>query len=108
MLKISGVFVGYGGNLQFNDLLRKDMGDPAGAAALPSVNSPSDFEALCMLAGKYNLRLHTLASDKLHEVVPILERVAKHYPIGERRWVIEHISKAIRATSRRSRRWASP
>jgi len=94
MLKISGVFVGYGGNLQFNDLLRKDMGDLGWGGGLPSVNSPSDFEELCMLAGKYNLRLHTLASDKLHEVVPILERVARHYPIGERRWVVEHISKA--------------
>jgi predicted amidohydrolase YtcJ len=93
-LKISGVFVGYGGNPQFNDLLRKDMGDLGWGGGLPSVNSPSDFEELCMLAGKYNLRLHTLASDRLHEVVPVLERVAKHYPIGERRWVIEHISKA--------------
>lgn len=94
MLKMSGVFVGYGGNLQFNDLLRKDMGDLGWGGGLPSVSTASDFEALCMLAGKYNLRLHTLASDKLHEVVPILERVARHYPIGERRWVVEHISKA--------------
>ena len=93
-LKISGIFVGYGGNPQFNDLLRKDMGDTGWGGGLASVNTPSDFEELCMLAGKHNLRLHTLASDKLHEVVPILERVAKHYPIGERRWVIEHISKA--------------
>ena len=93
-LKISGIFVGYGGNPQFNDLLRRDMGDTGWGGGLPSVNTPSDFEELCLLAGRYNLRLHTLASDKLHEVVPILERVAKHYPIGERRWVIEHISKA--------------
>ncbi len=94
MLKMSGVFVGYGGNPQFNDLLRKDMGDVGWGGGLASVNTPSDFEELCMLAGKHNLRLHTLASDKLHEVVPILERVARHYPIGGRRWVIEHISKA--------------
>jgi predicted amidohydrolase YtcJ len=70
------------------------MGDTGWGGGLPSVNTPSDFEELCLLAGRYNLRLHTLASDRLHEVVPILERVAKHYPIGERRWVIEHISKA--------------
>ena len=94
MLKISGVFVGYGGNLQFNDLLRKNMGDIGWGGGLPNVNSPADYEEICMLAGKYGLRLHTLASDKLHEVVPILDRVAKHYPIGQRRWVIEHISKS--------------
>jgi hypothetical protein len=94
MLKMSGVFVGYGGNPQFNDLLQRDLGDLGWGGGLPSVNSAADFEEICMLAGKYNLRLHTLASDKLHEVVPILERVAKHYPIGQRRWVIEHISKS--------------
>lgn len=96
MLKISGVFVGYGGNPQFNNLLKKNIGDIGWGGGIPNVNSPGDYEVLCMLAGKYGLRLHTLASDKLHEVVPILERVAKHYPIGERRWVIEHISKASR------------
>ncbi len=94
MLRISGIFVGYGGNPQFRDLLKKDIGDLGWGGGIASVNSPSDFEELCMLAGKYNLRLHTLASDKLHEVVPILERVARHYPIGQRRWVVEHISKA--------------
>jgi hypothetical protein len=94
MLRISGIFVGYGGSAQFADVARKDLGDTGWSGGIPSINSPGDFEALCMLAGKYGLRLHTLASDKLHEVVPILERVAQHYPIGERRWVVEHISKA--------------
>jgi predicted amidohydrolase YtcJ len=93
-LRISGVFIGYGGSPQFADLSRQDISDTGWSGGVPSINSPGDFEQLCMLAGKYNLRLHTLASDKLHEVVPILERVAKHYPIGQRRWVVEHISKA--------------
>lgn len=94
MLRISGIFVGYGGSAQFADVARKNIDDTGWSGGIPSINSPADFEALCMLAGKYGLRLHTLASDKLHEVVPILERVAKHYPIGQRRWVVEHISKA--------------
>lgn len=94
MLHISGIFVGYGGSPQFAEVARKDLSDTGWSGGIPSINSPADFEALCMLAGKYGLRLHTLASDKLHEVVPILERVAKHYPIGERRWVVEHISKS--------------
>jgi predicted amidohydrolase YtcJ len=94
MLRISGIFVGYGGPPGFAELHKKDIGDTGWSGGVPSINSPSDFEELCMLAGKHGLRLHTLASDKLHEVVPILERVAKHYPIGQRRWVVEHISKA--------------
>jgi predicted amidohydrolase YtcJ len=94
MLRISGIFVGYGGSPAFAELHKKDIGDTGWSGGIPSINSPADFEELCMLAGKYGLRLHTLASDKLHEVVPILERVARHYPIGQRRWVVEHISKA--------------
>lgn len=93
-LRISGIFVGYGGSTQFAEVARKNIDDTGWSGGIPSINSPADFEALCMLAGKYGLRLHTLASDKLHEVVPILERVAKHYPIGQRRWVVEHISKS--------------
>ena len=38
-LKISGVFVGYGGNPQFNDLLRKDIDDLGWGGGLPSVNT---------------------------------------------------------------------
>ena len=47
-----------------------------------------------MLAGEHDLRVHTIISDRLHEILPIMERVARTYPIGRRRWVFEHISKA--------------
>ena len=94
VLRISGIFVGYGGSSQFSALQKRDIGDTGWSGGIPSINSPSEFEEICMLAGKYGLRVHTLASDKLHEVAPILERVARHYPIGRRRWVVEHISKA--------------
>jgi predicted amidohydrolase YtcJ len=94
MLRISGIFVGYGGSAQFAQLQKRDIGDTGWSGGIPSIHSPADFEEICMLAGKYGLRVHTLASDRLHEVVPVLQRVAKHYPIGRRRWVVEHISKA--------------
>lgn len=94
MLRISGIFVGYGGNPKFTEVASRDIGDTGWSGCLVNMNTPSDFEEICMLAGKYGLRLHTIASDRLHEVVPVLERVAKHYPIGRRRWVVEHISKA--------------
>ncbi len=94
MLKLSGIFVGYGGPPKLNALVEKDTTDIGWIDFVPRVHSPDEFEALCMMAGENNLRLHTIASDKLHEVVPILQRVARRYPIGERRWVIEHVSKA--------------
>lgn len=94
LLRISGVFVGYGGDPRLAEVARADINDTGWSGTVISINSPADFEAIAMLAGKYGLRLHTLASDKLHEIVPILERVAQSYPIGQRRWVIEHISRA--------------
>ncbi|QJW85525.1 hypothetical protein HK414_26215 [Ramlibacter terrae] len=38
--------------------------------------------------------MHTIVSDKLAKVAPVMERVAQHFPIGQRRWVLEHISRS--------------
>lgn len=58
------------------------------------VNSTEEFESPCELAGQYDLRVHTVVSDKLDRIVPVMERLARRYPIGERRWVLEHISRS--------------
>ncbi|HEY8553071.1 MAG TPA: amidohydrolase family protein, partial [Burkholderiales bacterium] len=97
MLRISGVFIGYGGDPWIRELARKNYSDVAWSGLVPQANSPEEFEALCLLAARYGLRVHTVVSDKLHEIVPIMERIAREYPIGERRWVLEHVSKATEA-----------
>lgn len=72
-------------------------GAPAGhrlAGSVEQAVSPSDFREACFLAAEFDLRLHTIVGDQLHEIIPVLEAVNERYPIGSRRWVIEHIGRA--------------
>lgn len=94
MLRVSGIFVTFGGDPIINDFAQQVAESIGWGGSVRRVNTPADFEEICMLAGRHGLRVHTLASDRLSEIVPVFERIARHYPIGKRRWVIEHISRA--------------
>jgi predicted amidohydrolase YtcJ len=91
MLRISGVHIAYGGDGIVAALARASLPNTGWSGFVEQAVGPSEFEEMCRLAATFDLRLHTIVAAKLHEVVPILERVAEHWPIGERRWVIEHI-----------------
>jgi predicted amidohydrolase YtcJ len=93
-LRVAGVFVAHGGDPCISAVQHRELDHVGWSGLVQTTNTPEDFEALCMLAGRYDVRLHTIASDKLHQLIPILERVATHYPIGARRWVVEHISRS--------------
>jgi predicted amidohydrolase YtcJ len=94
MFRVSGLFIAHGGDPCVARIQQRDLAYMGWSGYVQQVNSTEDFEALCMLAGRYDLRVHTIVSDKLAKVAPIIERVAKHFPIGERRWVLEHISRS--------------
>jgi predicted amidohydrolase YtcJ len=101
MLRLSGVFLNYGGNAVVPSLAQKHPGDSGWFGMMPQFNTPADFEALCLLAAQAELRVHTVISDRLHEMLPVMERIAQSYPIGQRRWVFEHISKSTPEDLRR-------
>jgi len=94
MLRISGIHVAYGGDEVVADLARRNLPDTGWSGFVEQAVTPGDFEALCMLAARFDLRLHTIIGDQLDELVPILRRVADRIPIADRRWVVEHIGLA--------------
>ncbi|TFZ02563.1 amidohydrolase [Ramlibacter henchirensis] len=94
MFRVSGVFIAHGGDPCVARIQQRDLAYMGWSGYVQQVNSTEDFEALCMLAGEYDLRMHTIVSDKLAKVAPVMERVARRFPIGERRWVLEHISRS--------------
>ncbi|MEJ0072344.1 MAG: amidohydrolase [Pseudomonadota bacterium] len=94
MLRISGIHVAYGGDPVVADLARRNLPDTGWSGFVEQAVTPDDFEALCMLAARFDLRLHTIIGDRLEELVPILRRVAERIPIADRRWVVEHIGLA--------------
>ncbi|MGV3571898.1 MAG: amidohydrolase [Ramlibacter sp.] len=92
--RVSGFFIAHGGDPCARAIQAKDMAWGGWSGMAMQVNTTEEFEALCMLAGQNDLRVHTIVSDKLAKVAPVMERVAQHFPIGQRRWVLEHISRS--------------
>ena len=93
-LRIGGIFVGYGGEPTAARVARIDPADLGWSCYIKHANEPDDFEKLCMLAAAHDLRIHTIAVDKLYELLPIFERVHAIHDISRRRWVVEHMSHA--------------
>ncbi|MBN9014009.1 MAG: amidohydrolase family protein, partial [Rhizobiales bacterium] len=93
-LRIGGIFVGYGGEPTAARAARIDPADLGWSCYIKHANEPAHFEMLCMLAAAHDLRIHTIAVDKLYELLPIFERVHAVHDISRRRWVVEHMSHA--------------
>jgi predicted amidohydrolase YtcJ len=93
-LRISGIHVAYGGDPMVAAVARENLPDTGWSGFIEQAHGPDDFREICFLAAEHDLRLHTIVSDKLHEIVPIIEAVNEKFPIRDRRWVIEHIARA--------------
>jgi predicted amidohydrolase YtcJ len=93
-LRISGVHIAYGGDTITAALARADLPNSGWSGFVEQANSKEDFRDYCMLAAEHDLRVHTIVGDQLHEVIPIIERVAERYPLADRRWVVEHVGRA--------------
>lgn len=96
-LRVGGIFVGYGGEPTAARAARVNPADLGWSCYIKHANSPQEFERLCMLAAEHDLRIHTIAVDKLCELLPIFERVHAAHGIAGRRWVVEHMSHASAA-----------
>ncbi|MSQ70084.1 MAG: amidohydrolase [Betaproteobacteria bacterium] len=94
MLRVSGIFIGYGGDPAVSRLVHKNVTDTGWFNMVLQANTAADYESLLLLAAQNNLRVHTIISDRLHEILPIVERIAHRHPIAKLRWVFEHISRA--------------
>ncbi len=93
MLRMGGIHIAFGGEGKVAALSRAQLPDTGWSGQVEQVVTPGDYEELCMMAARYELRVHTIVADRLEEVIAVLERVAKKTPLAGRRWVIEHIAK---------------
>lgn len=93
-LRVSGVHIAYGGDAATACCARAHLPDTGWSGFVEQAVTPEDYREACFLAAEHDLRLHTIVSDQLHEVVPVLEAVNEKHPLSGRRWVIEHIGRA--------------
>jgi len=92
-LRVSGVFIGFGGNACVAELVREALPDTGWTGFVEWHNDLARYEALVTLAAEHDLRVHTVILEDLPTVLPALERVAARFPIRERRWVMEHVGR---------------
>lgn len=93
-LRVSGIHIAYGGEPALAHCARAHLPDTGWSGFVEQAVTPSDFRESAFLAAEFDLRLHTIVGDKLHEIVPVLEAVDARYPLRPRRWVIEHVGRA--------------
>lgn len=93
-LRISGIHIAYGGDPLVACCARANLPDTGWSGFVEQAVTPSDFQALCFLAAEHDLRVNVIVSDKLHEVLPVLQHVNARFPLAGRRWVIQHIARA--------------
>ena len=92
-LRVSGVYIGFGGNACTSDLVRESLPDTGWAGFVEWCNDEEQYAALASLAAEFDLRVHTVILEDLGRVLPIFERLAERYPIARRRWVMEHVGQ---------------
>lgn len=96
-LRVSGIHIAYGGDPLLAALARADLPNTGWSGFVEQAVSKGEFRDYCFLMAENDLRLNTIVSDQLHEVVPVLEEVNARFPLAGRRWVIQHIARARRA-----------
>ncbi|MCK9511040.1 MAG: amidohydrolase [Pigmentiphaga sp.] len=92
MLRISGVFLPFGGDPVVASLARQAPEDLGWSSYVKQHATPEQFEALALEAARLNLRVHTVAADNIDKLLTSLERVAAQIPLHGKRWVVEHLA----------------
>ena len=90
-LRVSGVYVGLGGDPAVVPLVHEALPDTGWTGFVEWANSIDDFRAYAWQAARHDLRLHTVVRDNLPEILDILADVDRVYPLNGRRWVLEHV-----------------
>lgn len=92
-LRISGIYLGLGGDPNHAKVARAALPDTGWTGYVEWANSIDDYRELAMLAARHDLRVHTVAGERLSEVLDALEAVNRHFPLRGRRWILEHLGR---------------
>lgn len=94
MLKLTGVYLQYGGSQYISESRLAELPFTGWAGFGQTSNDAGRFQEFAHLAARHNLRANTLARDTLEEVLTIFEEVHRVTPIDDSRWVINQVLQA--------------
>jgi len=93
-LRVSGVCLHYGGDAGVARILHEAQPYTGWAGFVESANDAAAYLEQAELAARHGLRVNTLVTRCLPEVLDAWEAVARRHPIRDLRWVLVHLNAA--------------
>jgi hypothetical protein len=103
-LRVSGICLHYGGDAEVARILHASQPYTGWAGFVESANDGGAYRAQAELAARHGLRVNTLVTRCLPEVLEAWEDIATRHPIGDLRWVLVHLNAATPEQLARIRR----
>ncbi|MGH7390386.1 MAG: amidohydrolase [Candidatus Rokuibacteriota bacterium] len=103
-LRIAGICLHFGGSADVARMLHDAQPYTGWAGFVESANSPEAYRAQAALAARHGLRVNTLVTRHLPEVLDAWEAVARETPVRDHRWVAVHLNTATGGQLARLRR----
>jgi predicted amidohydrolase YtcJ len=96
-LRVAGICLHYGGDREVARILHESQPYTGWAGFVESANTPDEYAEQAHLAARLGLRVNTLVTRCLPEVLEVWEAVAATVPIGPLRWTLVHLHVATPA-----------
>lgn len=103
-LRVGGICLHYGGDSAVAGLLHEAQPYTGWAGFVESANDPAAYTEQAEIAARHGLRVNTLVTRCLPEVLDAWEAVARRHPIRDLRWVLVHLNAATPEQLARIRR----
>ena len=103
-LRVGGICLHYGGDAAVARLLHEAQPYTGWAGFVESANDPAAYLEQAETAARHGLRVNTLVTRCLPEVLDAWETVAQRHPIRDLRWVLVHLNAATPEQLARIRR----
>jgi predicted amidohydrolase YtcJ len=102
-LRVAGVCLHYGGDASVARILHDAQPYTGWAGFVESANTREAYTRQATLAARLGVRVTTLVTRCLPEVLDVWEGIATQYPMRDRRWVLVHLNAATPAQLARIR-----
>jgi hypothetical protein len=93
-LRVQGLCLHYGGDPEVARILHAGQPYTGWAGFVESANSREEYARQATLAARLGLRVNTLVTRCLPEVLEVWEKIAAMTPIAPLRWVLVHLAAA--------------
>ncbi|HEV8614750.1 MAG TPA: amidohydrolase [Methylomirabilota bacterium] len=93
-LRVGGICLHYGGDPDIARILHAGQPYTAWAGFVESANAREEYARQAALAARLGLRVNTLITRYLPDVLDIWEKIATATPIAPLRWVLVHLNAA--------------